>query len=156
MEEINDIRFKEHAINFAIPFSVMLRQAGLDHSVSYDYKIFCPFHDNFDSPSAKLYQNPDGDSLYCYSERRIYRPIDVIKKGLLCKNIDSLFQKLWNTLSENDKEKIKFSYDHPIDIIPDKWKEHKDDLLQFRRHEVSYTNHLIILLRALREDKEGK
>lgn len=36
--------------------------------------IYCPFHDNKDTPSAKLYDNV----IYCFSCRRIYGTYDLL------------------------------------------------------------------------------
>ena len=43
------------------------------------------FHENTDTPAAKYYSNKgtgDTASIYCFSERRIYKAVDFFKKEL--------------------------------------------------------------------------
>lgn len=42
--------------------------------------IFCPFHDNHNTPSARIYTDDDGVSrIFCYSEQKMYSVYDYIK-----------------------------------------------------------------------------
>ena len=45
---------------------------------------FCPFHDDKRGhhPSAKLYEDVDGQRLHCFSEGRQFRPTDFIRRVL--------------------------------------------------------------------------
>ena len=38
--------------------------------------IFCPFHENTETPSAKLYEN----KIYCFSCRRLYGTYDLLRR----------------------------------------------------------------------------
>ena len=45
--------------------------------------FFCPFHDNFQSPAAKFYEDGDRQVLWCFSEHRRYTPYDYVNL-ILC------------------------------------------------------------------------
>lgn len=146
-----DERFKKFVINCMIPFPVMLEQAGYE-GYSYDGKCFCPFHENYNTPSAKLFKDERGDTLYCFSEQRLYKPTDLIDKGLVKTPVERLFKRLWSQLSQESKDKLQDLYDKPIDVIPDSWKERDRDLLKFKLGETSFEQHLEIIKEALLGD----
>lgn len=148
MEELRDDKFQRFVINVIIPFPVMLDKAGLE-GYNYDGKCFCPFHDNYDSPAAKLYKNPTGDNLFCFSERRQYKPSDVIDKGLLKKSLQHVFNNIWKQLTEDKKEYILQLYSEPIDFVPQKWKDNKHLLDLFKNGEDSFTQHIEIIRKCL-------
>ena len=56
----------------------VLEMAGIEPN--QNRLVFCPFHDNTHTPSAKVY--PDGNALFCFAEQRRYSPFDVMKDVL--------------------------------------------------------------------------
>ncbi len=115
-----EYKFQEYVINSKIPFEVILRRAGI--SLNYQGNLYCPFHDNEVTPAAKLYRNEDGDCIFCFSERRIYRPADAIKRGIIKANMGVIFQRLWSRLSEAEKNRLQVDYGKPVNIFPEGWE----------------------------------
>lgn len=64
---------------------------------------FCPFHENENTPAAALYGDEEKETLYCFSERKIYTASDVLEK-LLNYDIYSLGQRIWTGMSEADQQ----------------------------------------------------
>lgn len=135
-------------MDLLIPFPVILARAGFE-DYNYDSKVYCPFHENYDTPSAKLYHDSRGDTLFCFSEQRRYKPSDVLVKGLLEQSLYSIFYNIWKQLSTDKREKVLSLYGSPVDYIPDSWKENEENLARFRVGETSYRQHLGILLRSV-------
>jgi hypothetical protein len=64
---------------------------------------FCPFHDNSQTPSASIYDNDGVETLYCFSERRLYTSADAIEV-LLKKDVYKVAEALWDRLPESSKQ----------------------------------------------------
>jgi hypothetical protein len=64
---------------------------------------FCPFHENYHSPSAALYDDPKGQTLYCFTERKIYTVVDVFK-NLMHYDIYEIGNNLWKKMSDEQKQ----------------------------------------------------
>lgn len=109
-----------------------------------------PFHDNHDTPAARCYKNPEGDALFCYSERRLYKASDFITKGLINYRLETVFYKIWRQLDQLTQESIIQSYGNPIDYLPELWKEHSDKLDGFKEGKLTYENFLDIVLVLLK------
>ena len=105
--------------------------------------IFCPFHDNVNTPAAKYFDDPDGERIYCFSEGRGYDLSDYYYK-VMGLNLDTLFQQVWNSLSENEKEEYigffgeyKGADEEPDDI---------EIYTRFKNKEITYKEMLIALI----------
>lgn len=138
----SDFKFQKYVVDAVIPFPVMLKRAGLP-GYSYDGKCFCPFHENYETPAAKLFKDKNGDTLFCFSEQKIYKPSDVIRVGLLNASMESLFKNIWAQLNEQKREKLFELYDSPVDYIPQAWKDNKSILDMFKTGDVTFEQHLI-------------
>lgn len=149
IETLNDERFKAYVINKMIPFPKMLEQAGFE-DYSYEGKCFCPFHDNFESPAAKIYHDKTGDTLWCFSENRRYYPADVLKKGFIKgKSVASIFANLWRKISDDTKELLVDNYDNPISTIPEMWTENQPKLLLFKEGRINISEHIAMMRQCL-------
>lgn len=68
-----------------------------DLFIQHGYKVpvngvvFCPFHDNTETPSAKLYT--DSNTLFCFAETAHYTPYDFLKK-ILKQSDDTIFENV--------------------------------------------------------------
>lgn len=71
---------------------------------------YCPFHDNTDSPAAAIYENDGIESLYCFSERKLYTVVDVLAQNY---DIYSIAQSLWAAMTPAEQE--QFLALHPED-----------------------------------------
>ena len=112
-------------------------------------KFSVPFHDNTSTPAAKLYKDERGDTLFCFSEQKMYYPVDVIKNNLIKGTIDTIFQRIWNQCSGDTKDKLMALYEKPVDFIPECWKSNLALLSKFRSGETSIEQHLEILVGSL-------
>lgn len=145
-----DKDFEEYVINYKVPFPIILTKAGYE-GYSYSGKVFCPFHDNYNSPAAKIFKDEDGDKLYCFSEHKLYRPVDVIKNKLISISISTLYENIWKQLSDASKERIKEQYGKPIDYMPKNWSVNQDSLLEFKRGIITYDKFLDILIGSVKQ-----
>lgn len=104
----------------------LLYKANPDGNYQAGSPCFCPFHDNTHTPSAAIYDNEGIESLYCFSERKTYRPSDVIEK-LLDKNVYLIAEKYWNRLSR--EKKLEFLARTEEESLEDSFSEetHKKD-----------------------------
>jgi len=64
---------------------------------------FCPFHENHNTPAAALYDDDKGQTLYCFSERKLYTVVDVFK-NLLHYDVYDLGNRLWSSMSEPEQQ----------------------------------------------------
>jgi hypothetical protein len=112
---------------------------------------FCPFHDNSQTPSASIYDNDGVETLYCFSERRLYTSADAIEV-LLKKDVYKVAGALWDRLPESSKQswlqnngktsykdlfnedlselKKSQSFSYSEDNIKDQEKETNDDIIE--------------------------
>ena len=147
--DINDERFMSFVIDYAIPFPVMLKQAGLE-GYTYEGKVYCPFHDNTSTPAAKMYKgDAKGDTLFCFSEQKIYRPSDVIKKKLINKSLRTIFDRIWKQCDDAKREELLGIYSKPVDYIPEAWKKNQEYIDKFKRGETTIEQHLAVLVASL-------
>ena len=141
--------FKYYVIDRVISFPLILEKAGYE---DYDYmgNVYCPFHDNTDTPAAKMYQDDEGDKLYCYGEcRKLYTPSDVIKKGLLKVRVNKIFYKIWKKLSPNIQEKLKEAYGKPKKFLSDDFEEVIVKMEDFKKGKIDYEEYLGLVLEGL-------
>lgn len=66
-------------------------------------KCFCPFHENTNTPSAKLYQDEHGECIYCFSEGKRYYPHHLLTKEIVPFTTNHVFSSIWNQLSLEEK-----------------------------------------------------
>jgi len=98
-------KLKEYVINRFTKMTDLLSYAGFQ--AHYEGTVFCPFHSDEKKKSAKIYNDEDGDKLWCFAERRMYFPIDVFKHNLIDTSAGKLFESLWNNLDDESKQLIK-------------------------------------------------
>lgn len=152
MKDINELmsdkRFMEYTINRCTPMSVMFDMVG--NNFSYDHNIFCPFHDNEHTPSARAYKNIDGDTLFCYSERKVFRPSDFIKHELIKASLDKTFYKLWMKLDSITQQSLLDDYENKLDTINLFSEEDIELLNKFKSNELTlheFNENLLSILR---------
>ena len=104
-----------------------------------------PFHENYQTPAAKMFKDKRGDTIFCFSEQKVYHPVDVIKRGMLSTPIEQVFRGLWSQLTDNVKERLVDLYGKPIDYIPQSWKDNKEVLEKFKLGEISFEQYLEVL-----------
>lgn len=84
-----------------------LHEYNPEGKYDFTHNVFCPFHANENTPSAKLYKGVGNqtDSLYCFTEKRTYKVSDVVSK-LMGQNIYEVGYMLWNEMSELEREEF--------------------------------------------------
>lgn len=122
----------------------------LEEPWSYDHNVYCVFHDNHDTPSARLYQNADGTTtMWCFSEQKMYRPSDFIVKELVNFRLESIFYKIWKQLDRASQERLMTDYGDSLDFIPQKFKDALPKLEEFKTQKISlseFRKNLIIAI----------
>lgn len=150
----DDYEFKCYVINRLMPFPNILKASGFD---GYDYngKCYCVFHANENTPAAKLFHDNDGDRMFCFSEHKMYYPVDMLKKRICTRvTIDTLAERLWNQLSEDAQRNLIDNKGVKTEIIPENWEQEKENLQLFKAGKIDFDAHKKILYRAL--GVEGK
>ena len=142
---IEDKRFVKYVINKCITCYKMM--SLMEERPTYDHNVYCPFHDNVDTPSARLYKNKDGsDTLFCFSEHRTYRSSDFITKGLVNYRLESIFYKVWVKLSKETQELLLSNYEGDVSYIPEKFANNLEQMQTFREGKINISelNQLIL------------
>jgi Zn-finger protein len=73
-------------------------------------RCYCPFHDNTDTPAAAIYDDEKGETLWCFTEKRLYTVVDVLDQ-FLHRDVYELAEGLWVKMSE--EEKALWIQNHP-------------------------------------------
>ena len=128
---LEDSKFVDYVINRFLPFKIIYRMIGIDYKDRGNN--YCIFHDNSNTPSARVYHNDTGDSLYCYSENRAYKPSHAFRKGIVEHRIESV---AYNILKQFDDIQIKALLDdfcEGLDIKPTFTEEQLKVLEEFKK-----------------------
>lgn len=128
---LEDSKFVDYVINRFLPFKIIYRMIGIDYKDRGNN--YCIFHDNSNTPSARVYHNDTGDSLYCYSENRAYKPSHAFRKGIVEHRIESI---AYNILKQFDDIQIKALLDdfgEGLDIKPTFTEEQLRVLEEFKK-----------------------
>lgn len=98
-----------------------LSKLNPDNNYQVGQPCFCPFHENHNTPAAAIYDDDKGQTLYCFSERKLYSVVDVFK-DLMHYDIYDLGNRLWLSMSESEQDAwlakhgqydIKTAFDKP-------------------------------------------
>ena len=121
---MNDRLFKIRVVDhyggkYNLLYNLLKRAGNIQRS---NANLFCPFHDNYNTPSAKYYKDDDKESIWCFSEGRGYT-LSNYYELILGTKIDVIFNQIWDTISEDDKQYYidMFGEYKPneIEVIPD-------------------------------------
>ena len=83
-------------------FNDILEDNGLEPR-EINVNILCPFHDNKNTPSARIYRDNNGETLYCYSEQRLYKPSALITKKVVDETLVKRFMLVYPRLSKSER-----------------------------------------------------
>lgn len=138
---------------FVINKTVKFRQMfDLAHIKVQKKRFKCPFHDGT-SDSAALFEDVEGDRLYCFSEEKLYFPADVVKQGLVNFTLEELFVFVWKQLSEERKAELlqnsKKEYNEYTNAL---FASYKKVLDGFRNNVYDY-EHFLDCLNGLNSSK---
>lgn len=79
-----------------------LRRYSGSNSYHVGQTCYCPFHDNTNTPAATIFDDDNGERLFCFSEKKQYTSADALEK-LMHYDVYELGQKLWNSMSPLEK-----------------------------------------------------
>ena len=132
--------FKEWFIDRVVPFHMLLCSDACIHEHNRQFPTdtgtcFCPFHDNYNTKSAKLYSDAGGQRIYCFAENRMYRPHDLITRGIVEIDIDKFFDRLWAQIDEATKAVLVAQSALNVGGIPD-LKDYSSLYDAYRRGEL--------------------
>ena len=138
--------YQRAIVNRYATFNMLLDEDGQDIREE-NVNCLCPFHDNQNTPSAKIYNDESGQTLYCYAEQRLYRPADLCVLGKVSKSLTQVFSKIYVTLSDVEKN---VSDEYEKKISKNNIKE--VDNTEFRKGNISCQDMLRIIRNKLDEE----
>lgn len=97
--------------------------------------MFCPFHHNVNTPSAKLYKDQYGWCLYCFNEKRIFTTYDVYERILGLDPVKAA-TIIWDKLDVNKQKEIMDLCGSQQDFEGD--VPYLNDLDAFSQGKISY------------------
>lgn len=100
--DVHDPDFMAFVVSRYIPLAKVLAEAGYE-GYGYNKPVFCPFHANEVTESARITHGKAGDSLWCSAENRMYRSADVFIRGMVAASLESAFDALWRQFDETGK-----------------------------------------------------
>lgn len=156
-KEVSDLienkKFVDYVINKTLSIENLCDRVGVEFSDMHNF--FCPFHENNDTPAAKYYSNKDkGDtpSIYCFSERRIYKAVDFFKKELINTRVESIFYRIWKQLSQEQQQYLLDTFElQGGDLGTTSLNKYKDELELFKSHRIDFTTFCDYLLKSIQK-----
>ena len=141
-----DKTFQRFVINYYGDLPKILDKIGVD--VSTGGLFFCPMHDNYNTPSAKLFKDDTGWHFFCFSEQRQFGTYDVYKSvfGL---NMAQVFKTLWENLTEIQRQSMFDLFGEQDTNTP---VENLDVYEAFHFGKITYEQMLLLLEKRLDEN----
>lgn len=124
--------------------------SSLNLEVKPNGVMYCPFHDNRNTPSAHIYQEKDGSfTIFCFSENKVFTNVDLYKMYLPNINLEELAQLLFSRLSKELQDELTSnvqvtSISNSIPYI--------DALEKFKFGKISYNELLVAINRTVHFD----
>ena len=106
-----------------------------------------PFHDNTDTPAARLYK--DSNKCWCYSEQKGYSPTDFIEKELINARLESVFYKLWRQLDDATQQDLLANFNTTTDYKSQEFIDALPQLEKFKTNEIDISTLRQLLLKIL-------
>ena len=136
------MKLEHRVINYYCTFEYLLSYEGIIFP-THSGKCYCPFHENTDTPAAKLFTDEHNHCLYCFAEAKQYRPHHLLTKGIVNFTVQHVFSAIWSMLSE--QEKLQFSEFIPHKEYKNRFAQHYKD---YKEGSLSYLD----LLQAIASD----
>jgi len=132
---LEDNKFVDYVINRFLPFKIIYKMLEVDYNDRGNN--FCIFHDNSNTPSARIYHNDNGDSLYCYSEGKSYKPSQAFRRGLIGHRIESIAYNILKQFDETQVQALLDEFGVGLDIKPTFTEDELSTLNKFKNSEVT-------------------
>ena len=135
-----DKKSEIYLINRYFSMPKLFDSLGIEYRVNAN--MFCPFHQNENTPSAHLYSDENGYRLWCFSENRMYGAWNIYKEFIPNINTNKLALQLFNALPEEKQKEILLNIDdeQELEVLP-----YKDSLEKFKKKEITITELLQII-----------
>ena len=124
--------FKIFVINYYGNLPKILKD--IDIEPQHNGLMFCPLHDNYNSPAVKLFKERTGWHFFCFNEQKQYGTYDVYKQ-VYNLNMDVVFNELWNKLTDADKAQM---YDLFGEVDDNQPIENLETFQKFRTGQYNY------------------
>ena len=116
---MNDRQFKIFVINYYGNLPKILKDLEVESHTGG--LMYCPMHDNYNTPAAKLFKDSTGWHFYCFTENKQFGTYDVYK-DIYNLNMETVFNNLWSNLSESERTQMKdifgeFDENTPVENI---------------------------------------
>ena len=144
---LEDAKFVNYVVDRFIPFKLIYKMVDMDYKDMGNN--MCIFHDNTNTPSAKVYHNDNGDSLYCYSEQRSYKPSSAFRKGIVNHRIESIAYNILKQFSDEQIKSLIDDYGNALEIKPMLTEYDLSILNQFKQGVISISDFNASLIKIL-------
>ena len=122
---------------FILPYYVdmfqLLKRLGKDPRDTGN--MYCPFHYNVNTPSAKMYHDETGWVVWCFNEKRIFTTYDVYEK-IMGTDPMKFAMIIWNKLSPEQKQQMIDLSGSQQDFEGD--VPYMDELNEFSEGKITY------------------
>jgi len=132
-----DNQIERFIINRYVSMPKLFESLGIDYRLTGN--MFCPFHQNENTPSAHLYGDETGWRLWCFSEQRMYGAYDIYKVYMPKIDTKQLAIKILEKIPENERTKLLKNAGQELEQRANLFEE---PLKKFKRHSINY-NELI-------------
>lgn len=117
-------------VNEKVSMTNVLNKINKGNHYTVGRPCFCPFHDNTNTPAAVIYNNDGKETLYCFSEQKLYTPSDLVKT-VLNKDVYQLGSAIWQQMSEYEQSAFLESINKEVDISSFDAEQTDEDLKLF-------------------------
>lgn len=143
---MEDSKFVDFVVNKFIPFRAIYQMCEEEY---HDFgNQYCLFHDHsHDTPSAKIFNDERGDSLWCFNENRRYKPSDAFRKEIIAHRIETVFYNILKQFNDMQIQALLDEYGSDLDIAPifneeqvallSRFKEGKDSIVDFNKNLIN-------------------
>lgn len=129
---MNEELFKRKVIKYTINLPQLLKEMGIE--VQHNGLMFCPMHDNYNTPAAKLFKDKDGYAFYCFAEGRMYDAYDVYKYALNA-STNILFHNIWTNLPDDVRQNITDLFgEYSVEVKVDDLEFYQE----FKENKITY------------------
>ena len=128
---LEDSKFVDYVVNRFIPFKLIYKMLDMEYRDRGNN--YCIFHDNSDTPAARVYHNDNGDSLYCYSENRSYKPSHAFRLGIVEHRIESIAYNILKQFNDIQIKALLDDFGEGLDIKPTFNDEELNILNEFKK-----------------------
>ena len=132
---LEDNKFVDYIIDRFLPFSIVYKM--LDTYCPDRGNVMCIFHDNSNTPSARIYHNDRGDSLYCYSEGKSYKPSQAFRRGIIGHRIESIAYNILIQFTDDQINALVDEFGEGLDIKPIFSEDELSQLGKFKSNEIN-------------------